>query len=150
MPQTVTGSPASNATTRPSASTPTPASTESLRQRETGQTEYAIQKQLEPVLGSLDAERMGCMVVAYEPVWAIGTGRTATPDQAQEVHAFIRGEFRAINAKMADSLPIIYGGSVKPANAADLFTQADVDGGLVGGASLLASDFLAIARAAPG
>lgn len=123
---------------------------ESLRQRETGQTQYAIQKQLEPVLSGVDAADIARIVVAYEPVWAIGTGRTATPEQAQEVHAFIRGEFRPIDANMADSLPIIYGGSVKPANAADLFAQPDVDGGLVGGASLLASDFLAIARAAQG
>lgn len=121
---------------------------ESLRQRETGQTEYAIQKQLEPVFRVVEPERLGQLVIAYEPVWAIGTGRTATPEQAQEVHLFIRGEIRAVSAMMADSLPIIYGGSVKPGNAPELFAQPDVDGGLVGGASLLAKDFLAIARAA--
>jgi triosephosphate isomerase len=87
-------------------------------------------------------------VLAYEPVWAIGTGRTATPEQVQEVHAFIRGELRAHDARIAGSLPILYGGSVKPANAAELFSQPDVDGGLIGGASLVAQDFLAIAAAA--
>ena len=85
-------------------------------------------------------------VIAYEPVWAIGTGRTATPEQAQEVHAFIRGEIAARNAKIAGSLPILYGGSCKPDNAAALFSQPDVDGGLIGGASLSAADFLAIAK----
>ena len=87
-------------------------------------------------------------VVAYEPVWAIGTGKTATPDQAQAVHAFIRGEVAALDAKIAGSLPILYGGSCKPDNAAELFSQPDVDGGLIGGASLVAADFLAIVAAA--
>jgi triosephosphate isomerase len=87
-------------------------------------------------------------IVAYEPVWAIGTGLTATPEQAQAVHAFIRGEIGSRNAKIAGSLPILYGGSVKPDNAQALFSQPDVDGGLVGGASLVARDFLAIAQAA--
>ena len=86
-------------------------------------------------------------VVAYEPVWAIGTGKTATPDQAQAVHAFIRGEIASLDAKIAGLLPILYGGSCKPDNASSLFSQADVDGGLVGGASLVARDFLAIAAA---
>ena len=85
-------------------------------------------------------------VVAYEPVWAIGTGRTATPEQAQAVHAFIRGKLAGLDATIAGSLPILYGGSVKPANAAELFGQPDVDGGLIGGASLVAADFLAICR----
>ena len=87
-------------------------------------------------------------MLAYEPVWAIGTGRVATVQQAQEVHAFIRGEVAALDAKIAGSLPILYGGSCKPGNAAALFAQPDVDGGLIGGASLVADDFLAIAAAA--
>jgi triosephosphate isomerase len=81
-------------------------------------------------------------------VWAIGTGKTATPEQAQQVHAFIRSEIAAYDARIADSLPILYGGSVKADNAASLFSQPDVDGGLVGGASLVAADFNAIAAAA--
>ena len=96
------------------------------------------------------AAGFGRAVVSSEPIWAIGTGRTATPAQAQAVHAFIRGQIRDLDARIADSLPILYGGSVKPDNAAELFSQPDVDGGLVGGASLVADDFLAIARAAVG
>jgi len=121
---------------------------ESLREHEAGQTEWRIESQLEPIfeLGGPDAFEGA--IVAYEPVWAIGTGRTATPEQAQAVHAFIRGEIASRNAKIAGSLPILYGGSVKPDNAQALFSQPDVDGGLVGGASLVAVDFLAIAQAA--
>jgi triosephosphate isomerase len=121
---------------------------ETLHQREAGQTEWAIQRQLEPIFALAGDQAFKDAVLAYEPVWAIGTGLTATPAQAQEVHAFIRGELRALNARIADSLPILYGGSVKPANAAELFSQPDVDGGLIGGASLVARDFLAIAAAA--
>lgn len=120
---------------------------ETLHQREADQTEWAICRQLEPLLGQ-GAQALEGAIVAYEPVWAIGTGRTATPEQAQAVHAYIRGEIRSNNARIADSLPIIYGGSVKPANAEALFSQPDVDGGLIGGASLVAQDFLAIAAAA--
>lgn len=120
---------------------------ETLHQREADQTEWAVTRQLEPLLVHGAKALEGC-VIAYEPVWAIGTGRTATPAQAQAVHKYIRGEIRSSNAKIADSLPIIYGGSVKPANAAELFAQPDVDGGLIGGASLVAQDFLAIAIAA--
>ena len=84
----------------------------------------------------------------FRSVWAIGTGLTASPEQAQEVHAWTRGEVARVDAKIASSLPILYGGSVKPANAAELFSQPDIDGGLIGGASLVANDFLAIAAAA--
>ena len=121
---------------------------ETLEEREAGRTREVIASQLAPVLALAGAARFAGAVVAYEPVWAIGTGQTATPEQAQEVHAFIRGQVAAEDARIADSLPILYGGSVKPANAAELFAQADIDGGLIGGASLVAADFLAIARAA--
>jgi triosephosphate isomerase (TIM) len=121
---------------------------ESLQHRDAGLTEDAIAAQLRPVLDLVSAAAFADAVVAYEPVWAIGTGRTASPDQAQAVHAFIRSEIAARDAKIADSLPILYGGSVKPANAAELFAQPDVDGGLIGGASLSAADFLAIVAAA--
>jgi len=121
---------------------------ESLQQREAGLTEEVIASQLRPVLDLVSAAAFAGAMVAYEPVWAIGTGRTATPEQAQAVHAFIRGEVAGRDARIADSLPILYGGSVKPDNAAELFAQPDVDGGLVGGASLVAADFLAIAQAA--
>lgn len=121
---------------------------ETLEQREAGQTEAVIGSQLAPVLDLVGVEAFKDAVVAYEPVWAIGTGRTASPQQAQDVHAFIRGVVKARDARIGDSLPLLYGGSVKPDNAAELFAQPDVDGGLVGGASLVAADFLAIARAA--
>ena len=100
-----------------------------------------IKRQLAPLL-ALGAEAVNKMVVAYEPVWAIGTGRTATPEQAQEVHAAIRAALQAIGA---GQVQILYGGSVKAANAASLFAMSDIDGALVGGASLVAEDFLAIA-----
>ncbi len=121
---------------------------ESLQQRETGQTEWVIQRQLATVLDFAGRDALAASIIAYEPVWAIGTGRTATPAQVQEVHAFIRGEVSSGNATIAGWLPILYGGSVKPANSAELFAQPDVDGGLVGGASLIAKDFMAIVASA--
>lgn len=120
---------------------------ETLEEREADRTEWRIREQLAPVLAQGGAEAFHGAVVAYEPVWAIGTGKTATPEQAQAVHAFIRGEVAAHDAKIAGLLPILYGGSCKPDNASTLFSQPDVDGGLVGGASLVARDFLAIAAA---
>lgn len=121
---------------------------ESLEQREAKQTEAVLRAQLEPVLALVGSAGFARAVLAYEPIWAIGTGRTASPAQAQAVHAFLRGEVAKADARIADSLSILYGGSVKPDNAGELFAQPDVDGGLVGGASLVAEDFLAIARAA--
>jgi triosephosphate isomerase len=122
---------------------------ETLEQREAGQTQDVAAQQLEQVIGSdLDPAKL---TVAYEPVWAIGTGRTATPGQAQEVHAFIRGWLgRTFGGGVADGLIIQYGGSVKPGNAAELMACPDVDGALVGGACLVAEDFAAIIRAAAG
>jgi triosephosphate isomerase len=114
---------------------------ESLAERDANQVMAVIQRQLAPVL-ALGVEAVKQMVVAYEPVWAIGTGRTATPEQAQEVHAAIRAALQAIGA---GQVQILYGGSVKAANAASLFAMSDIDGALVGGASLVAEDFLAIA-----
>lgn len=121
---------------------------ETLQQREAGQTEWVIERQIAPVLDLAGRDALAASVIAYEPVWAIGTGRTATPEQAQEVHAFIRREIAAGSDTIKSWLPILYGGSVKPGNAADLFSQPDVDGGLIGGASLIARDFLAIVDAA--
>lgn len=120
---------------------------ETLAQREAGETEAVVKRQLSAVIHTL-GQCIGEIVVAYEPVWAIGTGRTASPEQAQDMHAFIRRQIAGHDARIADSLPILYGGSVKPDNAGALFAQPDVDGGLIGGASLVAADFLAIARAA--
>ncbi len=119
---------------------------ESLAERETGETEARLDEQLAPLLADGGTAFEGA-IIAYEPVWAIGTGKTATPEQVQAVHAFIRSRIAALDARIADSLPILYGGSVKADNAAALFSQADVDGGLVGGASLVAADFNAIAAA---
>ncbi len=121
---------------------------ETLGQREAGQTEAVVAAQIESVLDLCSVEAFDKAVIAYEPVWAIGTGQTASPEQAQEMHAVIRGMIGKRNARIADSLLILYGGSMKPSNALSLLSQPDIDGGLVGGASLKADDFLAIARAA--
>jgi triosephosphate isomerase len=118
---------------------------ETLAQREAGQTEAVVKRQLSAVIHTL-THCVGEMVVAYEPVWAIGTGKTATPEQAQAVHALLRAQLAAATPRAAE-MTLLYGGSVKPDNAAQLFAQADIDGGLVGGASLKAADFIAICRA---
>lgn len=120
---------------------------ESRAEREAGSTEAVLRAQLAPVR-ALGSDLLSRCVLAYEPVWAIGTGLTASPQQAQDAHAFIRSEISAVDVNMANSLVILYGGSVKPDNAASLFAQPDVDGGLIGGASLAAADFLGIAAAA--
>ena len=117
-----------------------------LAEREAGSTEAVVKRQLSAVIHAL-AHCAGEMVVAYEPVWAIGTGKTATPEQAQEVHAVLRSQLRAATPR-ADAMTLLYGGSVKPDNASSLFAQADIDGALVGGAALKAADFVAICRAA--
>jgi triosephosphate isomerase (TIM) len=119
---------------------------ETLAERDAGQTEVVVKRQLAAVIHQL-AHCAAEMVVAYEPVWAIGTGRTATPEQAQAVHAVLRAQLQAATGH-AERMTILYGGSVKPDNAATLFAQADIDGGLIGGASLKAADFIAICRAA--
>ena len=119
---------------------------ETLEQREACETDAVVKRQLSAVIHTL-GHCAGEMVVAYEPVWAIGTGRTATPEQAQAVHALLRAQLRAATPH-ADVMQILYGGSVKPDNAAALFAQPDIDGGLIGGASLKAADFVAICRAA--
>lgn len=121
---------------------------ETLQERESGITEAVVSRQLEAVLNKSGVISLANAVIAYEPVWAIGTGRTASPEQAQAVHAFIRRKIRDLDAEVADHLLILYGGIVKAANAAELFAQPDIDGGLIGGASLNAEEFLAICRAA--
>jgi triosephosphate isomerase len=122
---------------------------ETLQEREAGATEAVVTEQLDAVLALEGIEGFGDgTVVAYEPVWAIGTGMTATPQQAQDVHAFIRGKLARSDATIADSIRILYGGSVKGSNAAELFAMADIDGGLIGGASLKADEFLAIVKGA--
>lgn len=121
---------------------------ESLTERESGATQAVVSRQLAAVLDRVGVAAFAKAVVAYEPVWAIGTGKTATPAQAQEVHAAIRAQVAAADGTVAAGLQILYGGSVKPQNAAELFGQADIDGGLIGGAALVADDFLAICRAA--
>jgi triosephosphate isomerase len=121
---------------------------ETLEQREAGETRTVISAQLAAVMDAAGVQAFKNAVVAYEPVWAIGTGRTATPEQAQDVHAFVRGMVAARDATIAAGLSILYGGSVKGGNARSLFAMPDIDGGLVGGASLVAAEFLEIFRAA--
>jgi triosephosphate isomerase len=121
---------------------------ETLDEREANATETVVARQLDAVLALAGIESLANAVVAYEPVWAIGTGKTATPQQAQDVHKFIRAKLAGRNAAVAQGLRLLYGGSVKGANAQELFGQPDIDGGLIGGASLNAADFLAICRAA--
>jgi triosephosphate isomerase len=121
---------------------------ELLEEREASKTNEVVTRQLNKGLSGLSAEKLSAVTIAYEPVWAIGTGLTATPEQAQEVHALIRELLgQMYNETPAEEIRILYGGSVKPGNAADLMSQKDVDGLLVGGASLKADDFLAIIRA---
>jgi triosephosphate isomerase len=121
---------------------------ESLQQREQGVTESVVKRQLDAVVDKAGIAGLAKGVVAYEPVWAIGTGKTASPDQAQAVHAFLRAELAARDPKVGEDVPILYGGSVKAQNAAELFAMRDIDGGLIGGASLKVDEFVAICRAA--
>ncbi len=124
---------------------------ETLDERDAGLTLEVVSRQLRTGLASVGAADVGKVVIAYEPVWAIGTGRTATPDQAQEVHAHLRNELTILyDGSVAQAQRIQYGGSMKPGNAADLLSMPDIDGGLIGGASLKADDFAAICRAAAG
>lgn len=121
---------------------------ETLEEREGGITEEVVGRQVDAVIAHLGVEALAKGVIAYEPVWAIGTGKTATPEQAQEVHAFIRSRVAGSDSKVAEGVRILYGGSMNAGNAAELLACADIDGGLIGGASLKADDFLAIGRAA--
>lgn len=122
---------------------------ELLEERESGDTEKVIARQIDALLALEEGvSLLGHSVIAYEPVWAIGTGKTATPDQAQDVHAFVRQRIAAQDAGIADKLQILYGGSVKANNAKELFAMADIDGGLIGGASLVLNDFKVICEAA--
>jgi triosephosphate isomerase len=121
---------------------------ESLSVREAGNVESFIAEQLDALTAALSVDELAKCVIAYEPIWAIGTGKTASPEQAQDVHRFIREYFAKIDEELANGLRILYGGSVKPDNAKTLFAQADVDGGLIGGASLKVEDFISICQAA--
>ena len=117
---------------------------ESLAERESGSTEEVVWRQLRAVIEAYGVQKLAGSILAYEPVWAIGTGKTASPEQAEEVHAFLRGQVAALDADVGNNLSILYGGSVKKSNAVDLFSMQNIDGGLIGGASLVAEDFLGI------
>lgn len=119
---------------------------EKLAERESNNHFKVVEQQIKEVLFSLSEQQMKKVIVAYEPVWAIGTGKTASKEQAQEIHAFIRNILKEKFGALAQEISILYGGSCKPSNAKDLFAQMDIDGGLIGGASLVASDFIAIAQ----
>ena len=121
---------------------------ELLEERENGKTEAVLAQQIRVGFAGISAEDAAKIVVAYEPVWAIGTGKTATPDMAQQAHAFIRSELRALFGDAADAMRIQYGGSMKASNARELVAQPDIDGGLIGGAALKADDFIALIREA--
>jgi triosephosphate isomerase len=121
---------------------------ETLEQRERGETESVVERQLDAVLAAAGPAAVANAALAYEPVWAIGTGKNATPREAQDVHAFIRARLAARDRELAQRVTIMYGGSVKPGNASELFAMPDVDGGLIGGASLVAEDFIAICATA--
>jgi triosephosphate isomerase len=121
---------------------------ETLEQREAGETAAVVARQLAAVLEAAGIAAFAKAVVAYEPVWAIGTGRTASPEQAQEVHAMVRAQLARADAAVAAGVRILYGGSVKASNAAELFSRPDIDGGLIGGASLDAAQFVPICTAA--
>ena len=121
---------------------------ETLEEREQGITEDVVARQLNAILDTAGVATLANAVLAYEPVWAIGTGKTASPEQAQEVHAFIRTKIANLDAAVAEGLRLLYGGSMNPGNAAELCSQPDIDGGLIGGASLKADDFLVICNAA--
>ena len=121
---------------------------ELLEEREGNKTEAVLAEQIRVGFADIDAKDAEKIVVAYEPVWAIGTGKTATPELAQEAHAFIRGELRALFGNVADAMRIQYGGSMKASNARELVAQPDIDGGLIGGAALKADDFIALIREA--
>lgn len=117
---------------------------ETLAEREAGATESVVARQLNAVIDAHGIQALTGAILAYEPVWAIGTGKTASPEQAEQVHAFLRGLVSGFDAQIGQALPILYGGSVKKGNAVELFTMPDIDGGLIGGASLVAEEFLGI------
>lgn len=121
---------------------------ETLDEREQGVTEKVVARQIDSVLDVCGIEGIASAVIAYEPVWAIGTGKVATPEQAQAVHAFIRAKLEQLDSSVAQQVKILYGGSMNPSNAAELLSQPDIDGGLIGGAALKADDFLTIAQSA--